>query len=650
ACVKHYALNSQESWRMTSDSVCDPRAFREIYGKSFDRCVKEHPAMVMCSYNRVDGVYAAENRPLLEATLRQKYGFKNLIVSDWSAVSSRSKSVRATLDLEMPGHPYAARKLLKDYRKGLVTLAEIDACVERVLRFVDGKKDNTLLSVDLDENHAIARDIAAGSIVLLKNAGGILPLVKTERIAILGALAETVRYQGGGSSHVNPHKVDSILEMLPKDANIDYAAGYRLTGDGYDQQLIDVAKELVEGKDKVVIVVGLTDAYESEGYDRTDLSLPFGHEELIRQVAERTTEVIVVLEIGSPVAMPWIKSVKGVINAYLLGEAGAGAVSDILYGIVNPSGRLPESFPLQAADVPSSRRFAGGNAKAYYQESIYVGYRYYQTKNMPVLFPFGYGLSYASFTYANLKTSSEKIKVPGTLKVSVDVTNSGTVAGREVIQLYVENAPGPVFKAARELKRFVKIGLAPGETKTVQFTLDDNDFSYFDPVQDRFLALPGLYRVAIMKNAAEPILALPVTVVHPACPAPAPALVKATSYDVSRGLIMTDEDFELLIGKKLEPVSQRRRRPYTVDDNLGDVSRTLTGKLLIAIAKKAAEKVTRNETETYRRMVLRSLLETPLRSIAVMSGGVVGMRALLALVDLMNLRPDKALTRLFGRD
>ena len=650
ACVKHYALNSQESWRMTSDSVCDPRAFREIYGKAFERCVKDDPAMVMCSYNRIDGVYAAENRAMLEGTLRKQYGFKNLIVSDWSAVSSRSRSVRATLDLEMPGHPYAIRKLLKDYRKGLVTLAEIDASVERVLRFVDGKKDNQLVPVDLDVNHAVAKEIAAGSIVLLKNEGGILPLAKTERIAVLGALADTVRYQGGGSSHVNPHKVDSILEMLPKDVKIDYAPGYRLTGDGYDQKLLDVAKELVRDKDKVVIVVGLTDAYESEGYDRTDLALPFGHEELIRQVAALTPEVVVLLEIGSPVAMPWIKSVKGVVNAYLLGEAGAGAVVDVLYGRTNPSGRLPESFPLQAADAPSSKRFAAGNAKAYYQESIYVGYRYYQTKNMPVLFPFGYGLSYSTFTYANLKASAEKIKVPGTLKVSVEVKNNGPVFGREVVQLYVENAPGPVFKAARELKRFTKVGLAPGETKTVQFTLNDLDFSYFDPVQNQFVALPGSYRVAIMKNAAELLLAAPITVVHPACPAPAPALVEATSYDLAHGLIMTDEDFELLIGKKLEAVSQKRRRPYTVDDNLGDVSRTLTGKLMAALVRKVAQGAIKNETESYRRMVLRSLMETPLRSIAVMSGGMIGMRLMLGLVDLMNLRPDKALTRLFGRD
>jgi len=338
------------------------------------------------------------------------------------------------------------------------------------------------------------------------------------------------------------------------------------------------------------------------------------------------------------------------VNAYLLGEAGAGALADVLYGITNPSGRLPESFPLQAADVPSSKRFAAGNAKAYYQESIYVGYRYYQTKNMPVLFPFGYGLSYTSFTYSNLKASAEKIKVPGTLKVSVDIKNTGSVFGREVVQLYVENAPGPVFKAVRELKRFTKVGLAPGETKTVQFTVNDLDFSYFDPVQNRFLALPGTYRVAIMKNAAEPLLSAPVTLVHPACPAPAPALIEATSYDLAHGLIMTDEDFELLIGKKLEAVSQKRRRPYTVDDNLGDVSRTLTGKLMAALVKKIAAGAIKNETESYRRMVLRSLLETPLRSIAVMSGGMIGMRFMLGLVDLMNLRPDRALLRLFGRD
>jgi len=650
ACVKHYALNSQESWRMTSDSVCDRRAFRELYVKAFERCVRENPSMVMCSYNRVDGVYAAENVFLLDETLRKTFGYRNVIVSDWTAVSSRSRSVRAGLDLEMPGHPYAVRKLLKDHRKGLVTIAEIDACAERVLRLVDAKKDNVVIASDPDDNHRIARDVAAGSIVLLKNADGILPLAKTDRVAVLGALAEHVRYQGGGSSHVTPDHVDSLLETMPAGVSWEYSAGYRLTGDGYDQALLDAAKDVARGKDKVVVFAGLTDAYESEGYDRTDLALPFGHEELIRQVAEVAENVVVVLTIGSPVAMPWIKGVKGVVNAYLPGEAGAGAIADVLFGDVNPSGRLPETFPLAASDVPSARRFASGNAKAYYQESIYVGYRYYQTKNVPVLFPFGFGLSYTAFSYANLRLSKASLFVPGTLTVSVDVTNAGPREGREVVQLYVENAKGPVFRAKRELRKFAKIGLRPGETATVSFTLDETDFAYFDPAADRFVALPGTYGIAIMKNAAEPLLAVPVKIRNDAAPAPAPALLEATSYDVSRGLIMTDEDFAILLGRKLEPASARRRRPFTVDDTLSDVERTLIGKLLAAFSRKAVAKKLGGESEAFRRMVDRSLMETPLRSMAVMSGGMLGMRTALALVDLMNLRPDRALARLFGRD
>ncbi|MFA5006498.1 MAG: glycoside hydrolase family 3 C-terminal domain-containing protein [Candidatus Izemoplasmatales bacterium] len=650
ACVKHYALNSQESWRMTSDSVADPRAFREIYARAFERVVRERPAMVMCSYNRVDGVYAAENAHLLDATLRRRFGFDGLLVSDWGAVSDRTRSVRATLDLEMPGHAYAVRKLIKDYRKGRVTDAELDACVERVLRFVDAHADLPVRDVDLDGNHELARQAAAAAVVLLKNDGDVLPLKTTDRVAVLGALAERVRIQGGGSSHVNPHKVDSILETMPQGASYEYAAGYALSGDGYSQGLLDVAKEACRGKDKVVIFAGLTDEYESEGYDRTDLGLPFGHEELIRQVAEIADKVIVVLTAGSPVAMPWIKNVQSVVNAYLPGEAGAGAVVDVLYGAVNPSGRLPETWPLRAEDVPCASRYAAGNAKAYYQESVYVGYRYYQTKNVPVLFPFGYGLSYASFAYSDLRTSRPSITIPGDVEVAVEVENIGSVFGREVVQLYVENAPGPVFRPRRELRRFAKIGLAPGERKTVSFSLGEADFAYFDPRADRFVARPGTYRIAIMRHAAETILSIPLEVVVPDCPEPDPAILGATSYDVARGLIMTDEDFAILIGRRLEPTAVRRRRPYTMDDTLEDVSRTLLGKLLVRFARGAVTKAVAHETESYRRMVTRSLMETPLRSMSVMSGGMLPMRTALALVDLMNLRPDRAVSRLFGRD
>ncbi|MFH0993564.1 MAG: glycoside hydrolase family 3 N-terminal domain-containing protein, partial [bacterium] len=264
ACVKHYALNNQESYRMTSSSVCDRRAFREIYTPAFARCVAENPAMVMCSYNRVDDVYAAENRFLLNDTLRTAFGFNNVIVSDWSAVSDRGNSIRAGLDLEMPGHAYAVRKLAQDVTKGIVAMSELDACVKHMLHLVAKYGSNPLVVADLEENHRKAQEIAAGSIVLLKNDDAILPLSSTQKIAVVGKLAETPRYQGGGSSHVNPYRIDSFLDQLPKAGLWDFAEGYRLEGDGYDQALIDQAKSICQGKDKVLLFVGLTDEYESE--------------------------------------------------------------------------------------------------------------------------------------------------------------------------------------------------------------------------------------------------------------------------------------------------------------------------------------------------------------------------------------------------
>ncbi len=484
----------------------------------------------------------------------------------------------------------------------------------------------------------------------MKNEDAILPLSEDQTIAVVGKLAETPRYQGGGSSHVNPFRVDAFLDFMPAGVLWEYAEGYHLEGDGYDQVRIDQAKAICLGKAKVILFVGLTDEYESEGYDRTHLSLPFGHEELIRQVAAVNENVVVVLQIGSPVTMPWIHQVKGVVNGYLGGEAGAGAIADVLYGKITPSGRLPETFPLDPADAPGAGHFAVGNARVLYQESIYVGYRYYETKLIPVLFPFGYGLSYTEFSYANLVLSGDLLTVPGTIEAAIDVTNVGSVGGREVIQWYVENAIGAVFRPTRELRGFAKISLKPGETKTVKRRFSEADFSYFDPAAGRFVAAPGDYRIVLMKNASEAIVSIALTIQNPDAPAPDPALLLATSYLPAKGLIMTAADFATLLGHDPGPESERRKRPFTMDDCLDDLKKTLLGRLLIHFVTVEAKKAITGTEPAYQRMVLKSMLEVPLRSLAVQSGGKLGMRTALAIIDWINIRPFAVLARLFGRD
>ncbi|MFH0993173.1 MAG: fibronectin type III-like domain-contianing protein, partial [bacterium] len=317
---------------------------------------------------------------------------------------------------------------------------------------------------------------------------------------------------------------------------------------------------------------------------------------------------------------------------------------------IAPSGRLPETFPLDPADVPCARHFAVGNARVHYQESIYVGYRYYATKQNPVLFPFGHGLSYTAFSYSNLRVSAVTLTVPGSVEAQVDITNVGSTGGREVVQWYVENAQGSVFRPKLELRGFAKISLEPGETKTVTRRFSEMDFAYFDPAAGCFIAPPGDYRIAVMKNVAETIVTIPLTIINPAAPAPDPALLLATSYQPSKGLIMTNADFATLLGHDPGPESERRKRPFTKDDCLEDLQKTLLGRLLIRFVTAEVKKAIIGTDPAYQRMVRKSMLEVPLRSLAVQSGGKLGMRTALAIIDWINIRPFAVLARLFGRD
>jgi len=511
ASVKHFAANSQEHRRMSSDSVVDERTLREIYFPAFEAAVKDAKAWtVMCSYNRLNGEYASQHRWLLTDVLRSEWGFDGYVVSDWGAVSDRVKAVHAGLDLEMPSSGGSNDlRVVKAVRSGELDEKDVDLAVERLLtvhqRYWDNARPET--PWDMEAQHAQARQMAAECMVLIKNEDQILPLSKEEKIAVLGLFAKKPRFQGGGSSHINCFKTESLMDALDGCGNITYAQGYDIVTEEPDEALILEAVQAAKQADKAVIVAGLPDSFESEGYDREHMRMPACQVELIRRVAEVNANTVVVLYNGSPVEMPWLSCAKGVVEAYLGGQAVGGATKMVLFGQINPSGRLPESFPHRLEDTPSFLTYGGEGNTAVYSEGVFVGYRYYDKKKMDVLFPFGWGLSYTQFAYSNLTLNTKRMQDTETLTVSVDVTNTGSVPGKEVVQLYVGDCESAVFRPMRELKGFEKVHLLPGETKTVSFTLGKRAFAYWNVQLHDWHVESGDFTIAIGKNSREMVLA-----------------------------------------------------------------------------------------------------------------------------------------------
>ncbi len=480
--IKHFALNNQEHRRMSSSSDCDERTIREIYFPAFEMAVKEaQPWTVMCSYNRINGVYASENHWLLTDVLRNEWGFEGYVMSDWGATADRVEGIRAGLDLEMPSSGgINDRKIVEAVKAGKLDEKLVDQCCERILnivyRYVENAKPDT--PWDKEAQHLQAAEVAAECMVLLKNEDDILPLNKEDEIAFIGEFAEKPRFQGGGSSHINCFKTTGAVEAA-KDLKVIYARGYDVAADDAPEELIAEAAAAAKKAKVAVVFAGLPDAYESEGYDRTHMRMPESQNRLIEAVAEANPNTVVVLHNGSPVEMPWISKVKGVLEAYLGGQAVGLATVKVLYGDVNPSGHLPESFPVKLEDNPSYLFFGGEPRGTEYREGVFVGYRYYDKKKMDVLFPFGYGLSYTTFEYSGLKLGADRIRDTDTLDVKVTVKNTGRRAGKAVVQLYTGAAEGYVnaIRPVRELKGFRKVFLEPGESREVTFTLCKRAFA-----------------------------------------------------------------------------------------------------------------------------------------------------------------------------
>lgn len=490
---------------MSNSSEADERTLREIYFPAFETAVKKaQPYTFMCSYNQINGTFASENKWLLTDVLRGDWGFKGYVMSDWGAVNDRVKGLKAGLELEMPSSNGANDALIvQAVKNGSLKEEILDQAVERILRIIFEYADNrTPQEFTMEKDHEEARHIAEESMVLLKNDGQILPLKNAEKVAFIGGFAKKPRFQGGGSSHINCFKITNALDSVPSDAQVIYAEGFPADKDLYDDTLAAEALKAAGKADKVVIFAGLPDSFESEGYDRSHMRLPDCQNRLIAEILKVQPNAVIVLHNGSPVEMPWLNDVKGLLEAYLGGQAGGAAVANILYGKVNPSGKLAETMPLKLSDNPSYLNFGSGE-KVEYREGVFVGYRYYDTKEMDVAYPFGYGLSYTTFAYSNLNISNGNPTEKDTISVSVDVTNTGDMTGKEVVQLYVKDCTNSAIRPEKELKGFEKVALDPGETKTVTMELDKRSFAWYNTDLHDWFAASGEYKILIGASSRD---------------------------------------------------------------------------------------------------------------------------------------------------
>jgi beta-glucosidase len=643
--MKHYAVNNQEFRRMTIDAVVDERALREIYLPGYEIAVKgAQPWTVMCSYNKINGTYACENGYLMTDILKNEWGHEGLVVTDWGAMNERVAGLKAGVELEMPGTRNGNdAKIVAAVEAGQLDEAVLDRAVERILALIF-KAAATLgedFTCDMQAHHALARRAAAEGAVLLKNDGDILPLQKTTPFALIGRFAKSPRYQGAGSSLMNPTQLDNLYDEICKLTGADsfpYVPGYTEKGDQPDESLIQEALAVVQKADVVIICAGLTDLYETEGVDRTHMKMPPGHDALIRRVAAAHSKVVVVLSNGSPVEMPWAGDVPCILEGYLGGQAGAGGIADILFGDVNPSGKLAETFPLKLEDTPAHPYFPGGPATIEYRESLYVGYRYYDTVGQPVLFPFGHGLSYTRFEYRDLVLSQPNDEA---LTVMFKVKNTGKVAGKEVVQLYVRDVESTAFRPAKELKGFAKVALQPGEATGVTLELDRRAFAYYDPQLKDWRVEAGAFEILVGASSQDVRLRATVEI---ASAQPAVNRTEPSVYCAFlKGAAVSQKDFEALLGHPVPPNQGPQKGHFTLNTPIGDMQDSFIGRQFAGMMKKQIGKMVVGKEDTPMALLMEAVShEMPLRGM-LMGDSPFSREMLEALLLMMNGRFFKGL-------
>lgn len=516
--VKHFAANNQEYNRMSIDTIVDERTLREIYLASFEGAVKQgKPWTVMCSYNKINGEFASENNYLLTKVLREDWGYEGFVVSDWGAVNDRVKGIKAGLDLEMPScFGISDKEIVAAVKNKDLSIEVLNKTVERMLSIIyKAKETKKEESISLDSHHETAKTVATDCMVLLKNEDDILPLKKDMKVAVLGAFAKTPRFQGGGSSHVNAYKVDDLMEQMKvvaPNSNVDFAQGFDLQSDYTDQGLIDEAMAKAKSADVAIVFLGLPERYESEGYDRKHMRIPENQIALLEEISMVQSKIVIVLCNGAPIEMPWGHYAKGILEGYLGGQGLFGAIAELLYGDVSPSGKLAETFPVKLSDNPSYLNFPGEEDHVVYAEGLFVGYRYYDQKQIAPAYPFGFGLSYTNFEYSNITVSKKEISDTENVIVTVKVMNIGKVKGKEIIQLYIGDDISSVIRPQKELKGFDKIELEPKEEKVVEFILDKRSFAYFNTKINDWHVESGTFHILVGSSSQDIRLRTQITV------------------------------------------------------------------------------------------------------------------------------------------
>ena len=641
--LKHFAVNNQERRRFTVSAELDERTLREIYLQGFEIAVKEsQPWTVMCSYNRTNGEQVSESKKLLTDILRNEWGFRGLVVSDWGAVRDRVKGLEAGLDLEMPGtFGLSAKKIKAAIENGTLDEAVLDKACRRIVNLAFKWTQNRLdCEFDREDHHNRAKETALKTMVLLKNDNNILPLDKSKNIAFIGEYAKKPRYQGGGSSHINSYKVTDAFTSSSALCNITYETGFGINDKETDSELVNKAVEAARNADVAVVFAGLPESIESEAFDRKNMNLPACQNYLIEKIAEVQKNIVVVLHNGAPVEMPWIDKVDGVLEAYLAGEAVGEAETDILFGIANPSGKLPETFPVKLSDTPCYQCFPGTYNTVEHREGIYVGYRYYETAKKEVLFPFGHGLSYTTFKFSNMKLSKPSL-TPDTddITVTLEVKNTGAVYGEEVVQIYISPTEKTVFRSDIELKGFAKVSLEAGESKLVTVHLDKRAFAYYNINEKDFVCDDGKYVIKAGASVADIRLEADINLtgfgVHEN---PYNDEIRAL-YDKGDVAHINRSEFEKLLGRKLD--IRKPEKPFTWDNCFGDTKGTKWGDIIESIINVVSAKLNMNIGNSD--MIYAGAMETPIRTLVAMANGVVTEGLANALVDLMNEKPGALL-------
>lgn len=639
--LKHYAANNQEYLRMSIDAKVDERTLREIYLPAFETAVKEaQPQQVMCSYNMLNGEFVSDSKRMLNDILREEWGFEGIVVSDWGATNDRVLGIKGGLDLEMPGNKgMNDRQIVKAVNEGRLSMEELDVVVERMLRYIsecaEQKAANEGKKADYAAHHQVARTAAAESAVLLKNDDNLLPLEKTAKVALIGKLAEVVRYQGSGSSHIVPTRLDSVLSAMD-EAGVKYVyePGYTLKKDGFNQKLLDKALEAAKLADKVVCVIGLTDIYESEGFDRTHMELPLGHNKLAMELLKIRPDTVFVLEGGSPVTLPWFDDAKAVLNMYLGGQAVGSAIVDLVFGDKNPCGKLAETYPYQNESCSAAKLFPMGPQYVEYRESIFVGYRWYDSAKIDVRFPFGYGLSYTTFEYSDLKLDKSDVTDSDTLTVSFKVTNTGKTDGKEICQVYVRDPECSVFKAEKELKGFEKVFVKAGETVDVSVTLNKRSFSFYNTETKDWYAEAGKYEILVGASSRDIRLKGEVNLTSEAQPVPDYKSFAPCYFSVEGIKDWPKDQFEALYGEKIPENHQQQRGEFTPNSSMSDVKSVPLGKFLHNLLTFGGKLVAGSAANS--EMIVQSIKTMPLRAFSGFSGGILSPMTVDGLVAMLN--------------